>query len=108
MARLWTWKRRKRTAPRPDVLATRRCHPCGDAGDLLTNSLHLGRLRNVALEQSVSVVGQDERILGRESEATLRPCLFDQRKEESDLARAGGSEKLGRDRKSTRLNSSHL
>ena len=29
-------------------------------------------------------------ILSRESEATLRPCLFDQLKEELELARAGG------------------
>ena len=34
-----------------------------DAGDLQTNSLHLGRLRNVALDKSVSGVGQDERDL---------------------------------------------
>src|SRR5438132_6138013 len=64
MSRLWTRKRRKRTAPRPDVLGSCRCHPCGDADDLLTYSL------------------------------TLRPCLFDQRNE-SELARAGGYEKLG-------------
>src|SRR6266536_2880424 len=65
----------------PEVLRTRRCHPCRDAGFLLTNSFvpkSFSKGRDCRVGFRSWPRGEDRK---RESEAKLRTCLLASHKE---------------------------